>query len=100
MRDIGVTGVQTCTLPILSSIEGRMEEGRTPARKGALRGREYREDPKDKQIVAESQVDAKRQIVDRKSVEQGKSVDLGGRRIIKKKTLFSETTIHAIENRD
>src|SRR3712207_9364936 len=73
MRDIGVTGVQTCALPIcrgrvLRHADLRPAPAQAPARRGHLLrgGREGRH------------------LADRKSVVSGKSVDLGGPRIIKK----------------
>src|SRR5476651_2747336 len=63
IRGIGVTGVQTCALPICGGA-GR------GARAGHARGAHPR------RPFARS---------DRKSVVEGKSVDLGGRRIIKRK---------------
>src|SRR3712207_9409546 len=75
IRDIGVTGVQTCALPI------------SPGRQPDLRVDEPRDhDPvRDEQGHADRQGDAPEADDDRKSVVQGKSVDLGGRRIINKK---------------
>src|SRR6202142_4634990 len=62
IRDLLVTGVQTCALPIC--LRDLLEPDPGPGRPGS-RG-------------AGPQID-------RKSVVEGKSVDLGGRRIIKKK---------------
>src|SRR3712207_8028982 len=73
IRDIGVTGVQTCALPISggrSSISAAGPAGTPSGSPRAARG---------------SRAWTSRR--DRKSVVQGKSVDLGGRRIIKKKTI-------------
>src|SRR6202049_4270702 len=61
IRDISVTGVQTCALPILIGLAD------------AERAEQW---------IAEAVAQGAR---DRKSVVEGKSVDLGGRRIIKKK---------------
>src|SRR3712207_9099914 len=66
MREIGVTGVQTCALPILRS--GWSGPGRSVAH--LLRPTHGVHGFLDRQ--------------DRKSVVQGTSVDLGGRRLIKK----------------
>src|SRR5256885_16825567 len=71
IRNYKVTGVQTCALPICSTDEARLaggaglRGGRGGGRGGLLGQREQRGD--------------------RKSVVGGKSVDLGGRRMIKKK---------------
>src|SRR6201994_5149025 len=78
IRDVAVTGVQTCALPI--SARRRRHRVRRHARRlrRAARGDEA---------------------PDRKSVVSGKSVDLGGRRIIKKKKResmgFWRSSIHA-----
>src|SRR5476651_2130681 len=66
-RDIGVTGVQTCALPISPSTS--RSAGRPPSRLW----------PNSRRCIAGME--------DRKSVVEGKSVDLGGRRNIKKKTV-------------
>src|SRR3989337_2516507 len=63
IRYATVTGVQTCALPISHGVE-RHDEARG---------------------VADVEHDAARKILERKSVGEGKRVDLGGRRIIKKK---------------
>src|SRR3712207_9564213 len=75
IRDIGVTGVQTCALPILAHgnlalvyfFSGKAREAAREARQAT-------------QLNAQS-VAAR----DRKSAVKGRSVDLGGRRIIKNK---------------
>src|SRR6202008_5141155 len=64
IRDIGVTGVQTCALPIFSNLPIVSDKAESASCKLAA-------------TIASGE--------DRKSVVQGKSVDLGGRRIIKKK---------------
>src|SRR5437016_6698415 len=66
IRDWSVTGVQTCALPISPHLYSRT------ALHGEALGRE----------LAAADV-----VVDRKSVRVGKGVDLGGRRIIKKKKI-------------
>src|SRR3712207_9478155 len=85
IRDIGVTGVQTCALPI--------------SRKGIWvcpcsgRGRQKHAIKKKKRAPGKSafndftlwRIPVARVKLDRKSVVLGQSVDLGGRRIIKKK---------------
>src|SRR3712207_9517003 len=73
IRDIGVTGVQTCALPIYElGVPPVACEPGDHDRVGAAR-----------RVLALVRGDAG--VRDRKSVVQGKSVDLGGRRIIKKK---------------
>ena len=76
-RYISVTGVQTCALPI--SFYNIFYP--TPIYMSAL-----------EQTEATSLIDtpAAKGGVDRKSVVQGKSVDLGGRRIIKKKKILNK----------
>src|SRR3712207_9492029 len=78
IRDIGVTGVQTCALPISRRGHRRRVRRRDrPARttRLTLTGHtSYRSGTSSSTLCG-----------DRKSVVQGKSVDLGGRRIIKKK---------------
>src|SRR2546429_9862291 len=76
IRDVAVTGVQTCALPI--SIGG----GLLVSLHSPLAGRTS------DAVAAEEKdfaLNAFVRIGDRKSVVKGKSVDLGGRRIIKKK---------------
>src|SRR2546426_10525582 len=70
IRDYKVTGVQTCALPISPPTRqgGAPGPRRGRAPNGDLPPRPWRRAPRD-----------------RKSVVLGKSVDLGGRRIIKKK---------------
>src|SRR2546430_14647597 len=74
-----VTGVQACALPISSaaarSAAARSRRGRTRSRAGSCCG------------SARTPRGAAGR--DRKSVVEGKSVDLGGRRIIKKKKFTS-----------
>src|SRR3712207_8063084 len=80
IRDIGVTGVQTCALPILPEREGvpRVQAAVAELVHGHERERVERlELPHAREV--EQAVPS-----DRKSVVSGKSVDLGGRRIIKK----------------
>src|SRR2546422_3677092 len=75
IRDVAVTGVQTCALPILME-SGDRSAAAVVFQCGIL-------------AQAAEQNGAfdihNRNGVDRKSVVEGKSVDLGGRRIIKKK---------------
>src|SRR6266576_758449 len=61
IRDLYVTGVQTCALPIFDHVAGALDVGQPLAL--GIGGH----------------------VVDRKSVVEGKSVDLGGRGISKKK---------------
>ena len=72
IRDWSVTGVQMCALPILVNTCAVTAEAVRKARQEIRRLR--RQNPQARLIVT-----------DRKSVVEGKSVDLGGRRIIKKK---------------
>src|SRR3989337_3920865 len=64
IRDATVTGVQTCALPIQA--EDGIRDATVNSSHGSISYAVF--------------------CLDRKSVVQGKSVDLGGRRIIKKKT--------------
>src|SRR3712207_7180527 len=93
IRDIGVTGVQTCALPIYPSIVCRGRRGDKPreARRcatwwcwveawpacGPRRRRQAR--------VLVSSCSTATPSPDWESVVEGKGVDLGGRRIIKQK---------------
>src|SRR5256885_10446824 len=78
IRDYKVTGVQTCALPIyVESGKAQVEQfdhvvGRSADQVGGL--------------------DVAVDHADRKSVGEGKRVDLGGRRIIKKKKKIDDTT--------
>src|SRR5437667_7579109 len=71
IRDRDVTGVQTCALPICEHQRGADGEHEVARRDQRL----------DVGLDAEGDVPEQ----DRKSVVWGKSVDLGGRRIMKKK---------------
>src|SRR3712207_9442529 len=78
IRDIGVTGVQTCALPIFAR----------PAGRDALLSDEFPgprpvDHPHPAVVALAPDLDVAGQ-EDRKSVVLGKSVDLGGCRIIKK----------------
>src|SRR3712207_9531646 len=80
IRDIGVTVVQTCALPICSNWKTMS----TSARAGSVNSRACSTvtpgiSPT-RSSCSECPANTSR---DRKSVVQGKSVDLGGRRIIK-----------------
>src|SRR3712207_8127067 len=76
IRDIGVTGVQTCALPICDSAGPRDVLVVLPAARGGGVGG----GGEDVDVL-----DAVVGHLDRKSVGLGKSGDLGGRRIIKKR---------------
>src|SRR3712207_9091687 len=80
IRDIGVTGVQTCALPISGLPTGRSVHPflHRPARRWPGRGPFPRPTSWRWHRPAGG-------TGDRKSVVEGKRVDLGGRRIIKKK---------------
>src|SRR3712207_7440983 len=92
IRDIGVTGVQTCALPIsvggsaitrhpwVIAVAACDTRGRPMpmSNLGSAVGRGG--------LMAPGEAITSLSAEDRKSVVQGKSVDLGGRRIIKKKT--------------
>src|SRR2546430_9588046 len=75
IRDLTVTGVQTCALPISTFWKDSARAPGSSTRWPRVAGTTRRADP-DRCAAAP---------VDRKSVVKGKSVDLGGRRIIKKK---------------
>src|SRR3712207_9475260 len=83
IRDIGVTGVQTCALPILTGPLGRGSLPRWASR-ALSRWR--------MSVISAGLTERpsfwtwRTSLGDRKSVVEGKSVDLGGRRIFKKKT--------------
>src|SRR3712207_9211506 len=100
IRDIGVTGVQTCALPICA-VDAQLRRGRAAAALARYLAHRLEEDvdalvgaelPEEREAVAPAP------LVDRKSVVQGKSADLGGRRIIKKKhshpTSLQLSTLH------
>src|SRR3712207_9368406 len=97
IRDIGVTGVQTCALPIYG--RGRRDRGRPAAgssRESARGAHSGIPGPRARALTFDSTLVNLGEVVygclesDRKSVVQGKSVDLGGRRIINKKNLHSK----------
>src|SRR3712207_8300652 len=92
IRDIGVTGVQTCALPIY----GQSKINAAYALGGPALAIETVESYLDVQINHLVEVNFENfpalidslggvTVKDRKSVVEGKSVDLGGRRIIQKK---------------
>src|SRR3712207_9502771 len=84
IRDIGVTGVQTCALPI--SFDPGMQVRLPIDDKFSFIGYVDGLNVQTKQFleIKTGSVWSKRRL-DRESVVLGKSVDLGGRRIIKKK---------------
>src|SRR3712207_9445141 len=84
IRDIGVTGVQTCALPIwlIQQLFRGAERGRAFGMFGAVVGVSTAVGPVVGGLLLQV---ADWRWIDRKSVVEGKSVDLGGRRIIKKK---------------
>src|SRR3712207_9592334 len=87
MRDIGVTGVQTCALPIslVTALWAAVQE-RSP--REPLARRLGRLVALDHTFLRLSALLSPWAVTgDRKSVVSGKSVDLGGRRIIKTKTI-------------
>src|SRR3712207_9472083 len=92
IRDIGVTGVQTCALPI--SRPGRRSHRLTRLAVAAISAESRprsrtRTTPDGGRVRASTDAAAAAlaptPAIDRKSVGEGKSVGLGGRRIIKKK---------------
>src|SRR3712207_9207772 len=85
IRNIGVTGVQTCALPI-SRAPRRGSASRPPRlwdRRPTCLRFSFRRRSRPARLTAGLQGDG----ADRKSVGEGKSVDLGGRRINKKKKI-------------
>src|SRR3712207_9386824 len=99
IRYIGVTGVQTCALPISNG----QNVGRVEQVTGVVVDAVFDERLPEIYSAVEIEMDSgdgdgeKRVLVDRKSVVKGKSVDLGGHRIIKKKHNIN-TTREAVEN--
>src|SRR3712207_9495288 len=81
IREIGVTGVQTCALPICRNRRVTFSQRTTFAHWLIRIGRSRQDCTHFAYIVPI--------IVDRKSVVSGKSVDFGGRRFINKKTTRS-----------
>src|SRR2546422_10653457 len=76
IRDVAVTGVQTCALPILSDFGIARAINAAGGDRLTQTGLA---------VGAPSYMSPEQAAGDRKSVVEGKSVDLGGRRIIKKK---------------
>src|SRR3712207_9498744 len=96
IRDFGVTGVQTCALPISPSeplveqAEALVPRGRGPD--GLLQVVAVAaQQVADRHVEVAQLAGRDAQERDRKSVVQGKSVDLGGRRIIKKKNTVRDS---------
>src|SRR3712207_5700549 len=91
IRDIGVTGVQTCALPISLDAQGRRQAGQLAAVLPVFGPLELfsAERVRCRQTLAPLAQRLGLELRDRKSVVQGKSVDLGGRRIIKKNILIT-----------
>src|SRR3712207_7116561 len=93
IRDIGVTGVQTCALPISAIARSPASGVRRSWETHATSSRRLASTCRSRSRACTDQTDAaarrRPNVVptarDRKSVVSGKSVDLGGRRIIKKK---------------
>src|SRR3712207_9099381 len=81
IRDIGVTGVQTCALPISVDREGTTARRRRSELLDHAAG-----DRRRKQRLTRGNDPHRAHELDRKSVVEGKRVDLGGSRIIKKKS--------------
>src|SRR2546421_9050075 len=91
IRDLIVTGVQTCALAI-SPLNGpwrRAAKGVRPSPRSMPQARSWRRRPgctRSRRVSGEgAPTRSCAWSRDRKSVVEGKSVDLGGRRIIKKK---------------
>src|SRR3712207_9561904 len=85
IRDIGVTGVQTCALPISGSPRRRV---RFSSFGSSYRRATTSASTRDDGAISRSR-DSRTAAADRdrKSVVEGKRGDLGGRRIIKKKKI-------------
>src|SRR3712207_9581605 len=92
IRDIGVTGVQTCALPICGGARSR------PKRRGRWRGgdltvdraatRRLAQQLRQTAHGAEEPAHLRGEEEERKSVLYGKRVGLGRRRLLKKKLYF------------
>src|SRR3712207_8446594 len=99
IRDIGVTGVQTCALPISSALLPEDDAGLRAVAGRALEGWEEEGLAAPVALAVAAVADAldgvvlSRDELDRKSVVKGKSVDLGGRRIIKKKNQLNRCSV-------
>src|SRR3712207_9166715 len=83
MRFIGVTGVQRCALPISGPVApADLRDAPAPGAAAGRGGRRLRAGGEPAWVGDGAGAGGEE---DRKSVVQGKSVELGGRRIIKKK---------------
>src|SRR3712207_9495611 len=91
IRDIGVTGVQTCALPISARSEKEnlrnLVDWTITKHYPEIGGEGERRILDWFGVVVQRTTKMVTEWLDRKSVVSGKSVDLGGRRIIKKKTI-------------
>src|SRR3712207_9418891 len=86
IRDIGVTGVQTCALPISASATAtgsNLASSTGPSSPSSATRQSLASSTHGSPQASISSGTS--EMLDRKSVVEGKSVDLGGRRIIKKK---------------
>src|SRR3712207_9319266 len=84
IRGIGVTGVQTCALPISAGVTA-LRPGSTTANASSRSPTTAAAKPSRSTTRSLPPPPAS---ADRKSVVVGKSVDLGGRRILKKKNII------------
>src|SRR3712207_9425525 len=92
IRDIGVTGVQTCALPICAPPRTRAARStRRTDDRVAARQRDASVNGLDEQLRRAAVAALGRALVDRKSVGAGKRVALGGRRLYKTKQNVSHT---------
>src|SRR5687768_18305458 len=97
IRDVAVTGVQTCALPIsnLMRAEELMRGSQlsvvTTTKLSRIDSAQQRNLPKRQSAV---RLTVSMQPADRKSVVWGKSVDRGGGRVIKKKRKRREGTVN------
>src|SRR3712207_7733950 len=97
IRDIGVTGVQTCALPISGAAAAHLRADAPGAGEGhplrraarAAGGGERGAGGAERRVGAAHRSPRAGPPADRKSVVEGKSVDFGGRRIIKKKKIYT-----------
>src|SRR2546430_15198899 len=84
IRDLTVTGVQTCALPILDALR-RARDGCAVADPDRAIPRREQARERNAPLRRRARAAGASAARDRKSGVEGKSVDLGGRRIIKKK---------------
>src|SRR5260370_40819477 len=90
IRDSSVTGVQTCALPICSQ-SASAEVRRSPSK--SRKARAISRNQLNCTVLSKRSMwarMARTRSRDRKSVVEGKRVDLGGRRIIKKKKIIDK----------